>query len=134
MTSGENNIFMILFAFGLLMGLAFVVYAIKQAFGKEAGEIGGWELRGARQRVMAIARTTLAEGMRAKVGAGFATIILLAIPIFYFTAEGDGTIKGKVQMFLSYSLGFTGFCLALLTIFFSCRSLSTEIASRQIYG
>lgn len=123
-----------MFAFGLAMGLVLLIYVLKQAFSKDGGEIGGWELGGARQRIVAIARTTLAEGMRAKAGAGFAALILVAIPIFYFTAEGDGTIKGKVQMFLSYSLGFTGLCLSLLTIFFSCRSLSVEIASRQIYG
>jgi len=134
MTSSENTLFMIMFAFGVLMGLVFLVYVIRQAFGKDSGEIGGWELRGSSQRIAAIARTTLAEGMRARVGAGFAVMIVVAIPIFWFTSEGDGTIKGKLQMFLSYSLGFTGFCLSLLTIFFSCRSLSVEIASRQIYS
>jgi ABC-type transport system involved in multi-copper enzyme maturation permease subunit len=134
MTAAENTFFMVMFGFGLAMGLVLLVYVLRQALGREGGEIGGWELRGARQRIAAIARTTLAEGMRAKAGAGFAALILIAIPVFYFTAEGDGTIKGKVQMFLSYSLAFSGFCLSLLTIFFSCRSLSIEIASRQIYG
>ncbi|MCA9255355.1 MAG: ABC transporter permease subunit, partial [Phycisphaerales bacterium] len=47
---------------------------------------------------------------------------------------GDATIKGRVQMFMAYSLGFSSFVLALLTILFSCRSLSREIESRQIFG
>ncbi|HKQ49526.1 MAG TPA: ABC transporter permease [Phycisphaerae bacterium] len=130
----ENTFFMIMFTFGGLMGLLTLVYVIRQAFNRQAGEVGGWELRGARQRITAVARTTLAEGIRAKVASGFALMILVAIPLFWLTAEGDGTIKGRLQMFISYSMGFTGFILALLTILFSCRSLSVEIVSRQIYG
>ncbi|MEK6644927.1 MAG: ABC transporter permease subunit [Planctomycetota bacterium] len=134
MTYDENRLFLIMLGFGLFMGLVTLLYVIKQAFGRDGGEVGGWEIRGAPGRIFAIARTTLAEGLRAKVGAGFAAIIFIAIPIFYFTAEGDGTIKGRVQMFLSYSMGFSGFVIGVLTIMFSCRSLSVEIASKQIFG
>jgi hypothetical protein len=111
-----------------------LVYVIRHAFGRQAGEICGWELRGAGRRIAAVARTTIAEGVRAKVASGFALVILVAVPIFWLTAEGDGSIKGRVQMFITYSMGFAAFVLSLLTIFFSCRSLSIEIASRQIYA
>lgn len=114
--------------------LVTLAYVLRQAFNRQSGEIGGWELRGASGRIRAVARNTLAEGLRTKVASGFAVIILVAIPVFWLTAEGDGTIKGRVQMFSTYSLGFAGFLLALLTIFFSCRSLSFEVASRQIYA
>ena len=124
----------IMFSFGALMALCTLVYVIKHAFGRSSGEIGGWELRGARQRITAVMRTTIAEGLRANVASGFALMILISIPLFWATAEGDGTIKGRVQMFISSSMGFAGFLLAILTILFSCRSLSTEISSRQIYG
>ena len=97
-------------------------------------EIGGWEIRGAGRTIAAIARTTIAEGVRTKAASGFALLVLLSVPVFWCIAEGDGTIKGQVQMFMTYSLGFAGFVLSLLTIFFSCRSLSNEIATRQIYG
>lgn len=123
-----------MFTFGSLMGLVTLVYVIKQAFSKQSGEVGGWELRGAGLRITAVMRTTLAEGLRAKIASGFALLILISIPIFWLTADGDGTIKGKVQMFITYSLGLTSFLLAILTILFACRSLSVEIASRQIYG
>ena len=134
MSDPYTNFYMIMLPVAGLFALLTLLYVLRAAFNKQGGEIGGWELRGAGRRIAAIARTTLSEGMRAKAGAGFAVIILVAIPIFWFTATGDGTIKGQVQMFLSYSLGFTGFLLSLLTIFFSCRSLSNEISSRQIYG
>ncbi len=117
-----------------LMVLITLAYVIYRAFGRQGGEICGWELRGALPRIGAVARTTLAEGFRAKIASGFALIILIAVPLFFLTAEGDGTVKGRVQMFVSYSLGFAGFMLSLLTIFFACRSLSIEIASRQIYA
>lgn len=130
----ENTFFMIMFAFGSVMGLITLGYVIRQAFSRQSGEVGGWELRGAGRRIGAVLRTTLAEGLRAKVASGFAALILISIPVFWLTSEGDGTIKGKVQMFFTYSLGFSLFLLAILTVLFSCRSLSVEIASRQIYG
>ncbi|MFH1417822.1 MAG: ABC transporter permease [Planctomycetota bacterium] len=124
----------VLFSLAAVMCLITLTYVIRRAFSREAGEICGWELRGARSRIGAVARTTLAEGIRSKFVSGFALIILVALPLFWLTAEGDGTIKGKVQMFINYSMGFAGFILSLATIFFSCMSLSNEILSRQIYA
>ena len=129
-----NTFFMVMLSFGGLMALVTLVLVLRRGFSREAGEIGGWELRGAPRRIAAVARTTVAEGLRAKVASGFALLILVSLPVFYFAAEGDGTIKGQVQMFMIYSLGLTSFLLSLLTIFFSCRSLSVEVASRQIYS
>ena len=128
----DNTFFMVMMTFGGLMGLLTLVHVIKGAFSGRAGESGGWEVRGFTRRVYAVSRATLSEGLRAKLASGFLGLIFVAIPLFWFTALGDGTIKGRVQMFITYSMGLTGFVLALLTIFFSCRSLSVEIASRQI--
>lgn len=128
-----NTFFMIMFGFGFVIGLVTLIYVIGRAFGRGQGEVGGWEVRGAPGRIAAVARTTVAEGLRAKVASGFALLILLSIPVFWWTAEGDGTIKGKIQMFITYSLGLTAFLLSLMTIFFACRSLAVEIVSRQIY-
>jgi len=130
----DNTFFMVMFSIGAFMALVTLGYVLRRAFSRQGGEIGGWELGGAGRRIAAVARTTLAEGIRAKTASGFALLILVSLPFFYLTAEGDGTIKGRVQMFMSYSLGFTSFILALLTVFFACRSLSVEIASRQIYS
>ena len=125
---------MLMIALGAIFALVTLGYVLRVAFSRQSGEIGGWELRGAGRAIAAVARTTIAEGLRAKVASGFALIALVSVPIFWLSAEGDGTIKGKVQMFITYSLGFTGFVLALLTILFACRSLSNEITTRQIYG
>ncbi len=123
-----------MFGCGALFALVALGFVLRQAFSRGAGEIGGWELRGATRRIAAVARTTLAEGLRAKVASGFALLILISIPVFWYNAEGDGTVKGQLQMFITYSLGLTAFLLSLLTILFACRSLSVEIASRQIYA
>lgn len=125
---------MVMVVIACVMSLATLAYVLRRAFSRQAGEICGLELRGAWRRIAAVARTTMAEGVRAKIASGFAVVILVAVPLFWLTAEGDGTIKGRIQMFITYSLGFAGFVLSLLTIFFSCRSLSVEIASRQIYA
>jgi hypothetical protein len=125
---------------GVMISLAIVMifitlaYVILLAFSRQSGEICGWELRGAWRRIAAVARTTVAEGVRVRFASGFAAVILIAVPLFWLTADGDGTVKGRIQMFITYSLGFAAFMLALLTIFFSCRSLSVEIGSRQIYA
>ena len=119
---------------GCLVGVLFLVIVIRGALRGRHGETGGWTLRGAAQTVPAIARSTLAEGIRAKVATGFALLILISVPLFYLTADGDGTIKGRIQMFMAYSFGFSAFLMSLLTILFSCRSLSREIESRQIFG
>ncbi len=124
----------VMISLAVLTSLITLGYVIRMAFSRHSGEICGWELRGAGSRIYAVARTTLAEGIRSKFVSGFALIILVAVPLFWLTADGDGTIKGKVQMFINYSMGFAGFMLSLATIFFSCMSLSNEILSRQIYA
>ncbi len=129
-----NDFSMLMIGLGTLIGLVAIVYVIRKALTERGGEVGGWTLRGAGRNITAIARTTLAEGLRARIAFGFLLLILISVPSFYFTADGDGTIKGQVQMYMTYSLGFSSFVLALLTVIFSCRSLSNEIASRQIYS
>lgn len=128
------SFFMIMMVFVTIVVLLTVVYVIKRAFDQRTGEVGGWEMRGAFGRIRAVARITLAEAIRTKLVFGLVAIILISIPLWWLTATGDGTIKGQVQMFVAYSMGFTGFLLGLITILFSCSSLSAEIASRQIYG
>lgn len=105
---------------------------LRSAFGRSGGEVGGWELSGAWRRLRAVARVTIAEGLRMKLAIVFIGLLVVTLPALCFAAKGDGTIKGRVQMFLGYSVGLTSFYLSLLTIFFSCRTLANEIATQQI--
>lgn len=125
---------MILIGFGGLIGAVTLIYVLRVAFSRQSGEMGGWQVAGARQIITAIARTTIAEGMRTRIASGF-MLIILAIPVWcYLNAEGDGTIKGRVQMYMTYTMGISSFALSLLSVLFACRSLSKEIADRQIFG
>jgi hypothetical protein len=56
-------------------------------------------------------------------------LLLLGLP---FSAEGDRSLTGRVQSFLSYTLSATGLLLGVLTLFLS-RSLSDELVNRSIF-
>jgi hypothetical protein len=47
--------------------------------------------------------------------------------------SGDGTLKGKLQTFVSYGLSLTSLLLCLLTIIISIYSLSSDIKQCQIW-
>ncbi len=65
---------------------------------------------------------------------GVAFILLLAgvMVLLVSTASGDGTVAGKIQMFMSYSIGLTHFLLALLVTFLACRTLDQDIKTLRI--
>ncbi len=80
--------------------------------------------------IWAVARQTLAEAIRMKIAVFF--IVLMVLGFWGATrAQGDGTVSGRVQSFLAYSLTSIGVLLSLLSIFLS-RSLSDELVQRQI--
>ena len=97
-----SMIMLVLCALLVLVTLAFVV---RKAFSRQAGEIGGWELRGAGGRIAAVARITVTEGLRTKLAVAFIVLVLGFTLLFWWFARGDGTIKGQIQMFLTYTIG-----------------------------
>ena len=62
-------------------------------------------------------------------------IVLLAVllPIMGLTTTGDGTMKGRLQTFISYSLSLASLLLCLLTIIVSVYTITSDISGRQIY-
>lgn len=79
----------------------------------------------------AVARQMIAECLRMKLALVFLVLLGLILIGLPFSIEGDSSLTGAVQSFLSYSLNATGFLLGILTIFLS-RSLSDEMVNRQI--
>ena len=55
------------------------------------------------RRTWAVARTMIAEAIRMKVALVLLIILVAVIPLGPFIWEGDGTLKGRVQTFLTYS-------------------------------
>lgn len=83
-------------------------------------------------KIWAVARHMIAEGIRMKIALVFVVLILLVILGLPLSIEGDSSLTGAVQSFMSYGFSATGLLLGLLTIFLS-RSLSDEFVGRQIF-
>ncbi|NOT02897.1 MAG: ABC transporter permease [Phycisphaerales bacterium] len=82
-------------------------------------------------RIWAIARHTLAEGLRLKIAHVFLAFIAVVVVGLPVTLKGESAISDAVQTYLSFSSRSLGVILSLLTIFLS-RSLSDEFVNRQM--
>ncbi len=85
-------------------------------------------------RIWAVARHTIAEGIRTKTAVVFMVLMAALLVVLPFTVAGDGvTLKSRIQSLLSYSLGSVGVLLSLLTVFLACSTLANEVRARQIF-
>ncbi|MCP4591509.1 MAG: hypothetical protein GY842_12255, partial [bacterium] len=82
-------------------------------------------------RIWAVARHTIAAGVRMKVAVFFILLIGLSVLGLPFTLRGDGSLAGAIQSYLMYSLLLVSLLLSLQTIMMSW-TLSEEVAQRQI--
>ncbi|MCC7291133.1 MAG: ABC transporter permease [Phycisphaerales bacterium] len=79
-----------------------------------------------------VALHMISEGLRMKIALVFLALIGMIVLALPFAVEGDGSLTGAVQSYLSFSLEFTGFFLGVLTIFLA-RSISDELVNRQSF-
>lgn len=84
-------------------------------------------------RIWAVAVNTIRQALRMKIAVIFIVLLLVLLPVMGFTATGDGTLKGRLQTFVSYGLSLTTLLLGLLTIVVSAFTVSSDIEQRQIY-
>ncbi len=75
--------------------------------------------------IWAVATNTIKQAMRMKVAAVFLILLLVLLSAMGFSATGDGTLKGRLQTFVSYGLSLTSLLLCLFTIVVSIYSLQT---------
>jgi hypothetical protein len=68
-----------------------------------------------------------------KIAAAFVVLLIILIPVMGLGVTGDGTIKGKLQSFITYSLGLVFLLLSLLTIIVATYSLADDIKQQRIY-
>jgi len=68
-----------------------------------------------------------------KIAAIFIILLVVLLPVMSFSMTGDGTLKGRLQSFVSYGFGLTSFLLCLLTIAVSVYSVTSEFMQKQIY-
>jgi len=83
--------------------------------------------------IWAVATNTIKQALRMKVAAVFLILLLILLPVMGISATGDGTLKGRLQTFVSYGLSLTSILLCLLTIIISIYSVTSDIEQRQIY-
>jgi len=83
--------------------------------------------------IWAIATNTIKQALRMKVAAVFLILLLVLLPVMGLSATGDGTLKGRLQTFVSYGLSLTSLLLCLLTIIISIYSVASDIEQKQIY-
>ena len=83
--------------------------------------------------IWAVATNTLKQAIRMKIAAVFIILLIVLLPAMGVSMTGDGTLKGKLQTFVSYGFSLTSFLLSLLTIVVSVYSLTSDIQQKQIY-
>lgn len=84
------------------------------------------------RRVYAIVKLTLAEAIRTRLAVVFILLLVALMVLLVATSQGDGTVRGQVQMFMSYAIGCTHFLLALLVVFLACRTVDQDIKTQRI--
>ncbi|MDD5063295.1 MAG: hypothetical protein PHQ35_00865 [Phycisphaerae bacterium] len=83
--------------------------------------------------IWAVAINTLKQAVRMKTAIIFIILLIVLLPLMGVSMTGDGTLKGRLQTFISYSFSLTGLLLSLLTIVVSVYSLTSDIQQKQIY-
>ena len=83
--------------------------------------------------IWAVAVNTIKQALRMKIAAVFIVLLIILLPVMGVSMTGDGTLKGRLQTFVSYGLSLTNFLLCLLTIIISIYTLTNDIKQRQIY-
>ncbi|MFA5422543.1 MAG: hypothetical protein WC374_01635 [Phycisphaerae bacterium] len=83
--------------------------------------------------IWAVAANTIRQALRMKIAAAFILLMVILIPVMGLGVTGDGTIKGKLQSFTTYSLALVSLLLSLLTIIVAAYSLSDDIKQHRIF-
>ena len=84
-------------------------------------------------RIWAVARNTISQALRMKVAVVVIVMLAILLPLMGIVMGGDGTLKGKLQTFVSYGLSLTSLLLCVLTIAVSTHTLTEEIKRKQIF-
>jgi len=83
--------------------------------------------------IWAVAKNTVKQALRMKVAVIFSILLLVTLPAMAVSITGDGTLKGRLQTFVSYSLSLISLLLSLLTIIVSIYSFTSDMEHKQIY-
>ena len=83
--------------------------------------------------IWAVAKNTIAQALRMKVAVLIILLLLVMLPLMAMITEGDGTLKGKLQTFVSYGLSLMSLMLCMFTITISSYILANDIKRKHIF-
>ena len=85
------------------------------------------------KKIMAIALISVRTAIRSRIVLCLIALLLMVIIGLPLTIKGDGTLGGRIQILLTYTLGVVMFILSMTTLWAGCAAISQEIAERQIH-
>lgn len=83
--------------------------------------------------IWAVATNTIKQALRMKIAVVFIILLAILLPVMGASMTGDGTLKGRLQTFVSYSFSLTSLLLCLLTIITSIFTVTSDIDQKQIF-
>ncbi len=81
----------------------------------------------------AIAKNTFKMAVRMKVFVALSLLMLIMLIAMGVTMDGDGTVKGRLQTFVTYSFSLTSLILSLFSIIMSTYTMTSDIKGCQMY-
>lgn len=85
------------------------------------------------RRIWAVSRETFLECIRTRAMALFLAFLAGCILAMTLMIEGDGTLKGRIQTFLSYSLALVQLVLGVLTVGLTTWIITSDIRRKSIF-
>jgi hypothetical protein len=83
--------------------------------------------------IWAVTVNTIKQAVRLKIAAVFIILLAVLLPLMGLSMSGDGTLKGRLQTFVSYGLSLSSLLLSLLTIAVACYSVTSDFEHKQVY-
>ncbi len=84
-------------------------------------------------RIRAVCINTIRQALRLKIALVFIVLLFVLLPVMGSVMTGDGTLKGRLQSFISYSMSLVTLLLSLLTIIIAVYSVTSDIDQKQIF-
>lgn len=91
-------------------------------------------LLGGRNGVIAVARTTVLEGVRTLAAPAFVVPIAVLLPLLALSRDQGQALYLAIPGFLDWGHTVVYTCAALLVIFFGCATTSFEMRDRQVWS
>jgi len=84
-------------------------------------------------KVLAVASNTIKQVVRMRIAVVFVVLLLIILPLLAAASTGDGTLKGRLQTFVSYGLSLIGLLLSLFTIIAVTYTATSDVVQCQVY-